>query len=69
MASVDFDKRLYNLKAVKAAAREYGGFADFSITVDGHAIRVVMENIDYQPEELFLGEFSNYVIHKMGESL
>ena len=66
MLTLKFDKRIYKLKAVRAAAREYSAFADFSINENGNNINVEIENIDFQPENVFLGEFSNYIIHKMG---
>lgn len=66
MLRCKFDKRIYKLKAVRAAARDYREFADFSISESGNDIHVDIENVDFQPEGVFLGEFGNYVIHKMG---
>lgn len=67
MLTVKLDKRIYKLKAVEAASRDYVEFADFSISENGNNIQIDMENIEFQPEDVFLGEFCNYVIHKMGD--
>lgn len=66
MSKVKYDKRIYKIKAVKAAVKDYNEFADFDITTKGNEIIVDIANIDYEPEDVFLDEFSNYVIHKMG---
>lgn len=60
-----FDKRIFNAKAVKTAVRDYGEFADFNIDVRDDGIIVEIDNIAYDPLDVFIGEFRNYVIHKM----
>lgn len=66
MSNVKYDKRIYKLKAVKAAVKDYKEFADFQISTSGNEIIVDIANIDYEAEDVFLDEFGNYVIHKMG---
>ena len=65
MLSVEFDKRIFKMKAVKAAVKDYKGFADFKLVNGDGGIVVEIDNIDYESEDDFLGEFGNYVIHKM----
>lgn len=45
--------------------KDYKDFADFDVTEKKDRIVVKVENVDYEPEDVFLGEFGNYVIHKM----
>jgi len=65
LSTVEFDKKIFRLKAVKSAVKDYKDFADFDVTEKKDRIVVKVENVDYEPEDVFLGEFGNYVIHKM----
>jgi len=65
LSTVEFDKKIFGMKAVKSAVKDYKGFADFDVTEKKDRIVVKIDNIDYEPKEVFLGEFGNYVIHKM----
>lgn len=65
MSTIEFDKRIFKLTAIKAAVRDYREFADFQFRVEGDQIIVEIQNIAYEPVPEFLDEFGNYVIHKM----
>ncbi len=53
------------MRAVKAAAKDYKEFAEFKIVERDGRIVVEIDNVDYESEDDFLGEFGNYVIYKM----
>jgi hypothetical protein len=63
--TVEFDKRIFGLKAVKSAVKDYGDFAKFAVSEKKDRIIVEIDSIDYEPVDVFLGELGNYVIHKM----
>lgn len=62
---IKFDKPIYKLAAVRAAAESFSEFAAFSIEngKDGIVVRIA----DVRPDvsENFAGEFGNYVIGMM----
>lgn len=63
---IDFDGRLYTLKAVEAAAADYAEFGKFRIEETGGKIAVELEPLssDFDDDALE-AEFSNYVLGKM----
>lgn len=65
---IEFDKKIYNGRAVNAAVKDYREFAEFKVDSDKETIVVNIEDIDYPDAGEFLGEFCNYVIHKMSVS-
>ena len=65
--TVNFKKNLYNLEAIKKAARTYQGLADFKINQTKKAVTVHLENIRPEAKDIIKEEFCNYVLALMKE--
>ena len=59
---IDFDKKFYDLKAVKNTAKAYEELADLKIKTNKNKIVVDTGNIDKDVESVFKDEFCNYVL-------
>ena len=62
---IDFNRRLYVLKAIKTAAKAYGHLADFDFKQTGKYIQAELTNIDKETEHIIKDEFCNYVLFIM----
>ena len=62
---IDFNKNLYNLKAIKSAIKEYQNLADFDLRQRGNCIQVELNNIDKNVRKIIKDEFCNYVFFLM----
>ncbi|MBZ9572764.1 HxsD-like protein [Patescibacteria group bacterium] len=62
---VNFNKKFYNLRVIKKAARTYQGLADFKINQTKELITVSLENIRPEVKNTIKDEFSNYVLAMM----
>ena len=62
---INFDKRLYNLKAIKLAIKEYQKLANFNLRQKKNYIQVELKNIDKEVRQIIRDEFCNYVIFLM----
>jgi hypothetical protein len=62
---IKFDKPIYKIAAVKAAAKDFSEFASFSIENRKDCIVVNITDIKTDSKEDFQGEFGNYVIGLM----
>ena len=62
---INFNKNLYNLKAIKLATEEYKGLADFSFKKTKNYIQVELTNIDKSVKGIIKDEFCNYVFFLM----
>lgn len=59
---ISFDKKLYHLKAVKAAAKAFVGLANFSFQENKKEITVLLSNIKPAVQRIIKDEFANYVL-------
>lgn len=62
MISINFNKKFYNLKAIKNAAKAYKDLADFSIEDNSRRIKVLIKNVDKDIKDRIKDEFCNYVL-------
>lgn len=60
-----FNKRLYKIKAIKLAIKEYQNLANFSFKQKENYIYVKLENIDKEVKKIIKDEFCNYVLFLM----
>ena len=68
MQNIVFNKKLYGVKAIKSAIKEYQSLADFSFEQKGNYIWVKLKNIDEEISGVIKDEFCNYVLFKSKES-
>lgn len=59
---IKFDKKIYKLKAVKLAIRDYKELADFVLKTKGDYFEVELKNIDPDVKNIIQDEFCNYVL-------
>lgn len=62
---IKFDKPIYKLSAVRAAARDFSEFATFSVENGTDCIKVCIGEVQPDLKKNFAGEFDNYVIGMM----
>jgi len=60
--SIRFNKKIYNLKAVRSAIRAYKGLAKFNVKNQKKYIVVSLSNIDKDVQSVIKDEFCNYVL-------
>ncbi len=65
MVIIKFDRKIYKLKAIKLAIKEYKELADFNLKQKGKYFEVELKNIDPDVEEVIKDEFCNYVLSLM----
>lgn len=65
---INFDKKLYPLKAIKLAIKEYQKLANFNLVQNKKYIQVELKNIDKDVKEIIKDEFCNYVLFKSKEN-
>jgi len=65
---INFNKRLYPLKGIKLAMKEYQNLANFNLRQKGNYIQVELKNIDKDVKKLIKDEFCNYVLFKSKEN-
>ncbi len=59
---IKFNKKIYSLRAVKLAIKDYHNLADFSLEQKGKYIIVTLTKIDKDVKEIIRDEFCNYVL-------
>jgi hypothetical protein len=62
MINIVFDKKLYPSEAVKMAAKNYKGLADFQIKETEKSIEAIIKNITPELKANIGDEFCNYVL-------
>jgi len=60
--TVIFNKKLYNLDAIRKAMAAFGGLGDFQVQTVGTLYRVIIKNSDREVGESLEDEFVNYVL-------
>ena len=65
---INFDKKLYKLKAIKLAIKEYQNLANFNLGQKGNYFQVELKNIDKEVIQIIKDEFCNYVFFKSKEN-
>jgi len=65
---ISFSKKLYKIKAIKLAIKEYQNLANFSLEQKGNYIQVELKDIDKEVEQIIKDEFCNYVLFKSKEN-
>jgi hypothetical protein len=65
---INFNKKIYPLRAVKLAIKEYRNLANFSLRQKGNYIIVELKDIDKDVVEIIKDEFCNYVLFKSKQS-
>jgi len=65
MISINFNKKFYNLRAIRTAVRAYKNLGDFSIQNNKNTIKVTIKNIDKDVKNIIKDEFCNYVLAEM----
>jgi len=65
---INFNKKLYSLKAIKLAIKEYQKLANFSLSQRKNYIQVELKNIDKEVKKIIKDEFCNYVLFKSKEN-
>ena len=63
--SINFNKKLYTLKAIKSAIKAYKGLAKFSLKDKKKYIIVDLKNIDKDVQPVIKDEFCNYVLAEL----
>lgn len=64
---INFNKKLYTLKAVRSAIKEYQNLADFNMRRRGSYVQIELKNIDKDVNKIIKDEFRNYVLFKSKE--
>ncbi len=59
---IKFNKKIYSLKAIKLAIKDYQKLADFNLEQKGEYIQVELTKIDKNFKEIIKEEFCNYVL-------
>mgnify|MGYP006281503393 CR=1 FL=1 len=59
---ISFDKKIYTLKAIKGAVKEFKPWADFKIKQKNKKIQVEIKNLEAGIQREIKDEFCNYVL-------
>ncbi len=62
---VSFNRKLYDLRAIKNTIKAYQGLADFNLKTSKKSIELRASNIDKDLIGVFKDEFFNYVLSEM----
>ncbi len=62
MDIIKFNKKIYNIEAVKQAVEEFKNLADFKVKETNGYIEVKMNKIDKEVKDILDDEFANYVL-------
>jgi len=65
MEVIQFNKKIYNLEAVKKAIGEFKNLANFTVKDFNGNIEVKIDKIDQDFKDVLKDEFSNYVLGLM----
>ena len=65
MPVLKFDKPIYKASAVRAAVKDFSGFASFSVENRRDSIIVTINDMAPEVKQHFASEFCNYVIGMM----
>ncbi len=66
--TINFNKDLYSLKAVKSAGKAYKDLVDFCVVDGKKYIKVTIKNISPEEAPIIEPEFCNYVLGLMVDS-
>ena len=59
---INFNKKIYSLKSIKKAIKDYSHLADFKIGQKKNYFLVKITKIKPELKDIFQDEFSNYVL-------
>lgn len=62
---IKFNRRIYKIKAIKSAIKEFKKLADFSLSQKENYIYVSLTNIDKDIKNIIKDEFCNFVLFHM----
>jgi len=62
MEIIKFNKKIYNLEAVKKSVAEFKNLANFTIKETDGYIEVTIDKIDNELKGVLKDEFANYVL-------
>jgi hypothetical protein len=62
---IRFDKKFYDLRAIKNTIKAYQGLAELKVKTNRKSIELEAISIDKDIEGIFKDEFSNYVLSEM----
>lgn len=62
---IKFNKKIYSLKAIKLAIKDYQELADFNLEKKGKYIQVKLTKIDKEFKSVIKEEFCNYILSLM----
>ncbi len=65
MEVIRFNKKIYNLSAIKKAIEEYKNLAEFEMVDSPDYIEIKINNIDDEVKGVLKDEFANYVLGVM----
>ncbi len=65
MFQIGFNKKIYNIGAIKSAIRAYKDLANFEIKEDKECIKVLIAAMDKDIKNIIKDEFCNYVLYSM----
>lgn len=63
--TITFDKKIYDLLAVKNAIKAYKGLADFDLKTNKNKIMIKIDSIDKDLALIFKDEFCNYILSEI----
>lgn len=63
--NLNLNKKLYKIKAIKIAIRDFSHLADFDIKKELDYYIVKMKNINKEAADVIIDEFCNYVLYLM----
>ena len=67
MEIINFNKKIYKLKVVKQAVKEFKALANFKITEKEKYIEVKIDKIAIDYKKILRDEFANYVLVLMSQ--
>ena len=62
---IRFDNKIYSLKAIKLAIKDYQGLADFNLDQKKEYTQVELTKINKEFKKIIKEEFCNYVLFLM----
>lgn len=65
MVSINFNKKLYKLSAIRSTIKAYKNLASFDLKESKKDYRLTLKNIDKDVEPIIKDEFCNYVLYLM----
>ncbi len=65
MIQINFNKKIYKIRAIKEAAMAYKDLAGFKVKENGEHIKVSIQNINKEVKNIIKDEFCNHVLYSM----